>query len=330
MANKKIGPIHIIQGETNSRVPYSTSLLIEGAHDTTLIDCGSGIAILNSIKTNFSVSALYLTHYHIDHVWGAYLFNEAKRYINTYDYKKLRDPYELANVNGISVLHSKEAVEKWVQTHFTEGRPLRPGSPDYKPIMGTIHHTYPYDVPLDVSGTSMIMLHLPGHTEGYCCPYFPNEGVLFVGDFDLTSFGPWYNNCDSDIELFEHSASKTLEIDANYFITSHQKGSFDRKDYVERLKNYIDIIYRREEQTKRAIESGIPPEDLVWQEVFYFKSNHQTNPYLMESEIIGLAKHIKLLIKKGYAFEDYYQAFCNYYHINDHALSYKSEPVSIF
>lgn len=324
---EKVGPITILPGKTNSRVPYSTSLLIEGNQEAALIDCGGGQEVFKYIQSNYKVTSLYLTHYHLDHVWGAYLFKEAQIAINPFDVKKLSDPYELAKVNGVSILHSEEEVEKWVNTYFNEGHAFRPGLPTFQPVMGLVNSVYPYHEPLQVADTTMVMLHTPGHTEGFCCPYFPEHGLLFVGDYDLTSFGPWYNNADSDIEKFAASAQVTLETDAEYFVTAHQKGSFHRKDYEERLKAYIDIIYQREEKTRRAIEAGVEPKDIVLQEIFYFLSNHRDNSHLMESEIIGIAKHIQELIKKGFNYGDYYKAFVSHFKINTEALDYRSEPV---
>ncbi len=326
----RIGPIRIIQGDHHSRVPYSTSLLIEGQKDATLIDCGCGMDALQTIKKDYFVSSVYLTHYHLDHVWGAYLFDDVPKYINRYDLNKLNDPSEFAKVHGYNVLHSDHEVEKWLHTHFVEGQTFQQNRPHYKPIMGTVQHTFPYETSIDVSGVHMQMLHLPGHTQGYCCPYFPDQGLLFVGDFDLTSFGPWYNNCDSDIEAFQASARKTLEVDADYFVTSHHKGGFNRKEYMAQLTQYLSIIDRREAQTQRAMDQGIPPKELVRQEIFYFLTNHEQNPQLMESEIIGIAKHIKLLIKKGGPYENYYKAFCETFHLDDSKLEYRSEPVDVF
>ena len=33
-----------------------------------------------------------------------------------------------------------------------------------------------------MAGFSLLVLHTPGHTEGSCCYYFPQEDVLISGD----------------------------------------------------------------------------------------------------------------------------------------------------
>ncbi|HSU78962.1 MAG TPA: MBL fold metallo-hydrolase, partial [Candidatus Angelobacter sp.] len=292
--------------------------------EATLIDCGGGSDIFNYIKMNFDVRSLYLTHYHLDHVWGAHLFDQATVYINPYDYKKLTDPYELAKANGVTALYSPEKVERWVHTYFVEGKSFRPDLPSYKGVMGLATHVYPFGQAIETSGTQMVMLHTPGHTEGFCSPYFPEVGVLFVGDFDLTSFGPWYNNADSDIDAFIQSAKLTLETDAEIFITAHHKGTYTRKDYTQRLADYIGIISKREDQIKRAIETGLDPMEIVWQGIFYYPQNHEKNRHLMDSEIVGIAKHIMRLIKNGHPFEAYFQDFVTSFNLKKEALDYKN------
>jgi hydroxyacylglutathione hydrolase len=329
MTHQKIGSITILPGKNGSRVPYSTSLLIEGKNEATLIDCGGGDETFDYIKKNFLITSLYLTHYHLDHVWGANLFDESTVYINPYDFKKLADPYELAKANGITALYSPEKVEKWVQTYFVQGKPFRPDLPTYKGVMGLAKSIYPFGQAIETAGTQMFMLHTPGHTEGYCSPYFPEHGVLFVGDFDLTSFGPWYNNADSDIDDFILSSKLTLETDAEYFVTAHHKGTYTRKDYTKRLGEYIEIIYKREERTLQAIEKGLDPKEIVWHGIFYYVENHKKNRHLMDSEIIGIAKHIKRLIKQGYPFESYFQDFLTFFNLKKEALDYKSQPLLI-
>lgn len=319
MTNKKIGPIEIIRGERNSKVPFSTSLLVEGKDQSALIDCGGGHSVFQHIKETHHISDIYLTHYHIDHVWGAHLFEGANIHINPRDYKKLNDYDELAKASGAYATLGEEGAQQLVsnsiQKDTTKDR-------SWSNIIDLEKQIYPFDKQIDIAGQTAVMIHTPGHCEGYCSPYFPDYGVIYVGDFDLTSFGPWYNNADSDIDLFIESAYKTLEIEADYYVTGHQKGTFEKKEYKERLMNYLDIIDRRENDVKKAVKNGVPPKEIVWQEIFYFRKNHHANPNLMESEILGIAKHIKRLIKQGESFEAYYKAFVSEFNLHKHYIDY--------
>lgn len=326
MTYKKIGPIEIITGENNSRVPYCTSLLVHGKKEDTLIDCGSGQPAFDYIREHADVQNLYLTHYHLDHTWGANRFPNATKWINPYDWKKLTDPYQLAAASG-SGAYRKEPTKNWIERQKQKEQTADPAKPLWMPIMNIVDRIYPYEESIDIADTTMTILHTPGHTEGYCCPYFPEYGVMYVGDFDLTSFGPWYMNADSDIDAFLESAKRTLEVDAEVYVTGHHKGTFEREEYKERLTRYMDKIREREDNTKQAIVRGVEPKDIVYQEIFYLLRNHRQSPHFLESEVLGIAKHIEHLIKKGYEFKDYYQSFIKTFNLQIDYVNYRSEPV---
>ncbi|HET7580454.1 MAG TPA: MBL fold metallo-hydrolase [Bacillales bacterium] len=324
MSPEKIGPIEIITGENQSKVPFSTSLLVNGKDGSTLIDCGGGKRAFDYLKHK-KITDIYLTHYHLDHIWGAYLFPGARKTINPHDFRKLSDAHELANASGIYALYGKEKAERWIKKQMDKPEEdelkLR-----WKPVMNIADGCFEYEKPINVAGTTMIILHTPGHTEGFCCPYFPEYGVLLVGDFDLTSFGPWYMDADSDIDDFLASANRTLETDAKYFVTAHHKGSFSRKEYKERLKQYVGKVYEREEKTKTAVQQGVPPKDIVYQEIFYLIKNHREHRRYLDSEVLGIAKHLKRLIRQRYDFENYFADFVSYFNLHPEFLDYRSEP----
>ncbi|HET7616206.1 MAG TPA: MBL fold metallo-hydrolase [Bacillales bacterium] len=325
MPYEKIGPIEIITGENNSHVPYCTSLLIHGRNNNALIDCGGGKAAFDYIQ-NVGIDELYLTHYHIDHIWGAHLFPLARKFINPYDLKKINDPTELAKASGYYALFGKEGAEREVEKQLGKPQGEQP-KPRWKPVIGVAEETYPFDKKIEIAGTTMHVLHTPGHTEGFCCPYFPEHGVLFAGDFDLTSFGPWYNDSDSDIDAFFDSAERTLEVDAKYYVTAHHKGTFERVEYEKRLRTYMDKIREREEKTKFAVQQGVHPKEIVYREIFYFIKNHRRNPVLMASEILGIAKHLRHLIKEGRPFEGYFREFIACHGLHEEWIDHQSDPV---
>lgn len=325
MTNKKIGPIEILTGKYKSHVPYCTSLLIHGKDHDALIDCGGGKPVFDYLAGR-NIRELFLTHYHIDHTWGAYLFKNAQITTNPYDLKKLSDVNELAKASGLYARYGKEGAKSWIKQQLESEEEKKGLKPRWKPVLGIADKVFPYDQKIETAGTSMYILHTPGHTEGYCCPYFPEHGVFFCGDFDLTSFGPWYNDADSDIDQFFASAERTLEVDAKYYVTAHHKGTFERSEYEPRLRRYMDKILEREEKTKRAVKRGVSPKDIVYEEIFYYRKTHEEKPRLMDSEILGIAKHLDHMIRHGYPFEDYFRDFCRHYGVHSEWLNYKSEP----
>ncbi|TCP25621.1 glyoxylase-like metal-dependent hydrolase (beta-lactamase superfamily II) [Scopulibacillus darangshiensis] len=318
--NEKIGPIEIIMGDNKSRVPFSTSLLIAGQEHSTLIDCGAGQTAFEYMKKEHRVMQIYLTHHHFDHIWGAHLFPEAEKLINHNDVNKISDINEIGKAMGIYAVFRKEEIEKWIESQQNkkwQGKVLGKRTLD-------VTGSYRYDEEIEMSGVKVSMIHAPGHSEGFCCPYIPDYGILLVGDIDLTTFGPFYGDADSNIDQFIESAKKTLEFDVKYYVTSHQKGMYLKKEYKHQLEKYLLIIERREKKIKQAIHKGDSPQQLVQQDIFYYKKQYERNLIFMKNEILSIAKHLKRLIDHGEPYEDYYEEFITAHNLNRKYMEYSS------
>jgi hydroxyacylglutathione hydrolase len=312
MNYERIGPIDVIFGERESRAPFSTVLLLRDGGDAVLIDCGAGHPAFSSVSREYRVQEIFLTHYHLDHIWGVYLFPQAHKWINPYDYRKLTSWHELAKASGVYAAEGERGGAAWVaaqQEAAESPPPERDTAHAWGRVFGAVDRVYPYQQELMLAGIRAVMLHAPGHCEGYCCPYFPDHGVLHVGDFDLTSFGPWYCNADSDIDHFIQSARMTLEVDADYYVTSHQKGVVTRIEYRERLERYLEVIDRRDEKLRQAVKRGCSPQELLRQEVFYYAKNLAANPGLLRYQAIGIAKHLTRMVRRGEPWGDYVEHF---------------------
>src|SRR5699024_644346 len=125
----------IIGGERNSKVPYSSALVVKGNEGSALIDCGVGKEGFTYIHSHYEIQDLLLTHYHLDHTWGAYQFPEANIKVNPLDLKKLKDYEELAKANGLYSVIGKERAVKQIMEEGTKER-------SYNNIIGLLEHTY--------------------------------------------------------------------------------------------------------------------------------------------------------------------------------------------
>ncbi|QQK76120.1 MBL fold metallo-hydrolase [Salicibibacter cibarius] len=303
----KIGNLELVKGRRNSKVPYSTSIVIKGKNGEkdALVDIGTGKEGYAYIHENHNVEDIFITHYHIDHIKGVPHFTEATIWVNAVDEYKLSNLDSLAKAMGMYALKGNSAVEEWIESNKD--------TPPYQGVITREKKRYPYETPMTIAGQNVQMLYTPGHCESYCCPYFPDEGVLVVGDYDLTSFGPWYNNADSDIDDFITSGERTLDIDADYYVTFHHKGTFSRSEYEEALRQYLAIIEKREQKIIRLLKGGTSIEDLIYREVFYLQRNLDMAPMLLDSEIMGIAKHLKRLAKQNNYYEDPYRSFLDHH-----------------
>ena len=101
--------------------------------------------------------------------------------------------------------------------------------------------------------TKLRVIHTPGHTAGHCSFHFPDQGILFMGDLDLSRFGPWYGDRVSDIDQTIQSMRRLLEIPADIYITSHETGII-RGDITELVETYLNVITQREKKILEFLE----------------------------------------------------------------------------
>jgi hydroxyacylglutathione hydrolase len=280
---KRFGPIMIIEGANNSKVPFSRSLYIN-SKDKVLIDTGAAPAELLALHEEYGVELVVNTHYHPDHTLHNHLFQDTEKWINPLEFETIKSIEGIARGNGIYQEWGPEGVEA-LRKHMPK---------EWVQNLGEISGTYQYEEEYNFGGVKVNFLHTPGHTKGYTSPYFPELGVVYVGDFDMTSFGPWYFGTDGDIDEFIASSKLLLELDAETYITGHQKGVFARQEFLEAMGNFIGIIHQRDELIEKYVREGMNFEELTSIGIFYPKKMLDVL-ILRTWERSGIRKHLKRL-----------------------------------
>jgi len=126
--------------------------LIGDENEVLVIDAGFDVASILSAVDGRDVVGVACTHAHNDHSDVA---------------------LQVADRTGAPVLLHPGDAKLWARVN-----------PGRRPDAELAHEQV-----LTVAGTSVIVLHTPGHTAGSVCFYLPDEGVLFSGD-TLLSGGP--------------------------------------------------------------------------------------------------------------------------------------------
>lgn len=160
--------------------------------------------------------------------------------------------------------------------------------------LGKYSGTYDYEVEYSFGNVKVNFLHTPGHTSGLSCPFFPELGVAFVSDYDMTSFGPWYNGTDGSIGDFIESGKRLLSLDAETFITGHQKGIFSRNEFQQAMEKFLAIIDKRNETIERYVRQGLTFEELSNIGIFYPKK-YLKQPVIKTWERSCIRKHLHRL-----------------------------------
>jgi glyoxylase-like metal-dependent hydrolase (beta-lactamase superfamily II) len=72
------------------------------------------------------------------------------------------------------------------------------------------------------------------------------EGVAFIGDIDLTGFGPYYGDATSSLAQFRRTLKAERDIDAQVWVTSHHRAVItDRDAFETALQAFADKLDQR-------------------------------------------------------------------------------------
>ncbi|MFV8830477.1 MBL fold metallo-hydrolase [Alkalihalobacterium sp. APHAB7] len=280
---KRIGPLLIIEGQNNSKVPYSRNIFID-CPEKVLIDCGADPKTLLEVNDQFGIELILNTHYHPDHTQYNHLFPKAEKWINPLEFDTARSIEGIAKANGIYEEWGEAGIEQWKKQLPQE----------WVNNLQQISGTYKYEVEYSFGGIKTVLLHTPGHTAGLSSPYFPDLGVVYVGDYDMTTFGPWYNGTDGSIEDFIQSGKRLLTLDANTFITGHQKGIFSKQEFQVEMQRFLEVIDKRDEMIDYYARQGLTFEELTNIGIFYPKEVLKV-PIFKTWERCGIRKHLHRL-----------------------------------
>jgi hydroxyacylglutathione hydrolase len=297
----QFGHIRVILGEDNCRFPHCTSLFIDDEVNV-LIDPGSGLKTLTKLKQNSNIDLVINTHYHFDHIAYNYLFDEAKIIINEKEAPCFRERKNLGTLLGIEEVYGRDSVDGWITRIADSDSEQSPFSPQnrHEWWMSTsrVDGEYRWGDVMDFGKTRMEVIGTPGHSKGFSCMNFPDHGVMYVADIDLTSFGPWYAGSDGDIDLFVSSCQKLKTIDCEYFITGHEKGILNRKDFLTGLDKFIEIIDSRDQKILSLLTKPISLQEIVDQGLIY-NSKYHVDAWIYMWEFIMIKKHVQRMINRG-------------------------------
>lgn len=247
------GPVRVIPGGRGGRYPEGNSLLVEGERESVIID--PSLALTGSERPR--VDRVLNSHCHEDHIAGNYLFANVPWLVHDADRSGFRSLDDMMAIYGfddsadeaIDRAFRKLVVEQFHYTPRADVGTLRPGER------------------FDFGGVSLEVIHTPGHTRGHCCFLIEwaesgaTRRLVYLGDIDLSSFGPYYGDAWSDLVDFERSLARVGAIEADWYATFHHIGVVAGRDaFLERLDRYAGVIASREQ---RLLDFLCKPHDLA-------------------------------------------------------------------
>ncbi len=278
-----LGPVQFIRGEKNGRYPYCHSVFIPEAG--VLIDPASDINTINTLKED--VQAIWLSHWHEDHIMYLSHFSNLPLLMHQADEPPLTD---------ISI--------------YTTWYDLEPGRDDpiidqWKKILVELFNFEPRSASeylqdgqlVDLGSVTVEIIHAPGHSPGNLAFYFREPEILFIGDNDLTKFGPWYGDRYSNIDQIIKTVQKLRSIPAKTWITGHEAGIFTEVP-KQTWDDYLAVIQRREDKLYDFLNSPKSIEEIGKAWIVYGKPVEPVPEFEM-IERVSMKKHAERLIKKG-------------------------------
>lgn len=282
MEEKCFGPIRFVPGANRGKYPYCHSIYIEGAG--VLIDPASDRERLMSLRGKPGVKAVWLTHWHEDHFMHLDLFDDVPLSMSREDALPISDIEVFLDWYGIENPGNRAYWRKILCDNFH----FRPRKPTRFLEGGQV---------ISLEGLTVEVLSTPGHTPGSLSFFFREPGVLFMGDYDLTPFGPWYGDTTSSIEETIQSVNRLRKIPASLWLTSHETGVFETQPgYL--WDRYLSVIATREKKLLDFVQQPRTMEDIVEAWIIYGKPREPRIFYRF-GEWSHMKKHLDRLMRAG-------------------------------
>jgi len=282
------GPVRVLFGERKGAYPDGNSMLITGEQETLLIDPALGLR--RDPAALPEIHRILLSHCHEDHTAGLSLFPKIPVHVHELDRPGLDSLDDMMAIYAYG-----ESIDGPFRRVLVENFHYAP-RPDAQ--------AYADSAVFDLGGVRVRAHHAPGHTRGHCCLMVEwNEGgterrLLYLGDIELTGFGPYYGDAWSDLEDFERSLRWVRDVEADWYATFHHIGVLEgRAAFLERLDIFEAAIARREGNLLEFLAEPHNIEEVAEHRFVYRPKDDVSFAPAVERR--SMQQHIDRLIKAG-------------------------------
>lgn len=290
---QQFGPVTVYFGDKNGKYPDGNQVVVRGSEATAVFDTP---LVANRLAGDESsplarADMIILGHVHEDHVCGIHLLPDAPVYAPEFDVDAIR------SIDGM-MRHYSYSPETWagMREKITEvfhyvARPDAQGYGD--------------GAAWDLGGgVTVRAIHAPGHTRGHSILWVEPGDIAFIGDIDLSGFGPYYADGCSNLSEFRMTLTAIEHLDAKVWITSHHKGVVtERYAFLALLEAFRGKIDLREQAILEFMGSeGKTLDDLVAHRFMYPPGHHDL--FVDDAERKCIREHLAELLQRGAVRED--------------------------
>ena len=254
-SDRSFGRVTVLVGEKTGKYPDGNSLWVRGRDAAAVLD--PSLSVARRADELGAVDLVVQSHVHEDHVAGLFRFPRARVAAHRADLPGLQRVEGLLDIYGYPDPGLLDSMRQWVldQFHYVP----RPDAEAFDD--GAV---------FDLGETRIRAIHLPGHTRGHSALLIEPEGVLFLGDIDLTGFGPYYGDAWSDLADFERSLARVREIEARVWVSFHHAGVIeDRATFLAKLDRFAARIAEREAALLAFLAEPRTMEELIRHRFLY-------------------------------------------------------------
>lgn len=279
--DRHFGNVTVLVGDKNGKYPHGNSILVRGRQATAIFDPSLSV-VARADELRGVADLVVQSHVHEDHVAGVHLFPHAEVHAHREDAPGLRSLDGLMQIYGYDGLGDE--MSTFVSSFHYVARPDT--------------RSYEDGALFDLGGSSIRAIHLPGHTRGHCALLVEPEGVLFLGDIDLTGFGPYYGDAWSNLDDFERSLQRIGAIEARVWVSFHHVGVVeDRVVFDEKLARFAGKIVERETKMLEFLNQPRTLPELVAHRFLY--PPQVTMSFVDAVEERTIRQHLDRMIEAG-------------------------------
>jgi len=281
--DRSLGHSTVLIGDRGGKYPDGNALLVTGRHETLVID--PSLSVIPRCAQLPRIDRVVNSHCHEDHLAGNHLFPDVPWCVHELDrpgFLSLDGMMAIYGFQGAVKANFAQAVVD--QFHYV----ARPDTTAFRD--GDV-----FDLG---GGVRVRVIHTPGHTRGHSCFHVEPDDVLYLGDIDLSSFGPYYGDAWSDLADFERSLALVRGLEARWYATFHHLGVLDgRAAFLERLDKFAAVIDAREQRLLAYLAEPRSLEDIVVHRFVYRPQDPV--PWADACERRSMGQHLDRLRRDG-------------------------------
>ncbi len=236
-----LGPVTVYFGEKTGKYPDGNQVMVRGRDATVAFDTPP--VAHRMAGTLAEADLVILGHVHEDHMAGLPLVPQLPVQVHQADVAAARSWAGLCRHYGYPekvLAEMRPRIER--EFHYAP----RPEAQPYAD--GQVW---------ELGGVRVRAVHMPGHTAGHCVLLVEPHGIAFIGDIDLSGFGPYYGDASSSLGDFRRTLARLRALPAAAWITSHHKGVVtERERFDELLAAYAARLEEREAELVALLEAG--------------------------------------------------------------------------